>query len=260
MINRKTFCGLLTEANEIAENITQNVNNYFSSKLYTEGIRRDFNTILKCFKSDFDKKILDFGCGTSYFSMLLSNFFEEVYGVDVDLYTHKICGLSKKEMRRLDLENHCIWREYTKKYQIIFNDYDSKKLPYPNDYFDSIVAYVVEHIADDLLDDVLEEIFRVLKRDGSWFIFKMPRDSSYAEKIIHSHKKLINEREFFTLLRSHDFSISKFYRTDILPEFYPFGLHKIVNFLIPIIFPIQNLLDKSLVNFLCHNLNIIAKK
>lgn len=261
MISKKDFYSILQEVDSIANKYNPGCNNYFNSKLFTEGLRRDFNTVLRYLNNDNGKKMLDFGCGTGYFSVLLSKFFKEVYGVDINLQTNKIGGLSDREMMRLDLLNRHIWREYSKKYQITFNDYDGKKLPYPNDYFDGIVSYgVIEHIADGLLDNIIEELFRVLRKEGILFIFKTPRSQSYTEKIFHSHKKLMNEKELLTLLETHGFQISKFYRTDILPEFYPFRLQKIVNFLTPVIFPIQNLLDNSPINLICHNLVIIAKK
>ena len=263
MISKKDFYSILQEVDSIANKYNPGCNSYFNSKLYTEGIRRDFNVILRYFSGNSDKKMLDFGCGTGFLAVLLSRFFKKCHGVDVDFETDKIFGASRSnvEIRKQDYLNRKIWKEYEKRYKIIFNDYNGKKLLYPENYFNGIIAHgVIEHIAEDLLEEIIKELFRVLDIGGILFIFKTPRDQSYTERIKRSHEKLMNEKELSALLQSHGFKILELYRVDILPEFYPFGFQRIINFLTPVIFSIQNLLDKSPINFLCHNMVIIAKK
>lgn len=91
-------------------------------------------------------KVLDFGCGEGFFAELV--FGKGKINIGLDLLTNQRVQEAKK-------------RKIYKK--IIL--YDGGVIPYPNNYFDSVVSNcVLEHIPK--LQYSLKEIYRVLKPEG----------------------------------------------------------------------------------------------
>jgi ubiquinone/menaquinone biosynthesis C-methylase UbiE len=159
-------------------------------------------------------RILDLGCGTGYGSKLMIDTgkeIKEVYGIDVSSnainYAEKnhpgpkyICG-------------------------------SAEKIPFPNNYFDGVVAFeVIEHVSN--AEKVLEEIHRVLKPNGDLiistpnprnlenrikhFLFKKPYPKKIYEMNIYHLKEFYYE-EFLSLLQKRKFKIkSKFGQTLII--------------------------------------------
>lgn len=115
-------------------------------------------------------KLLDFGCGRKPYRNLFFNV-QEYIGIDIEVSGHP------HEESLVDIY------------------YDGKKIPFEDEYFDSIFCTeVVEHVFN--IDEVLLEINRVLKNNGS-AIFTFPfayqehekpydyaRYTSYASKYI----------------------------------------------------------------------------
>jgi len=117
-------------------------------------------------KSLTNGKILDIGCG--YFPHFLVNTnFSEKYGIDpsVNLDLVKKEGLVLTKTR-----------------------VDNKKLPYKDNFFDTVTMLAVfEHIDGDKLDAVLKEILRVLKKNG---IFIITTPSPWSDKLLHQMAKI----------------------------------------------------------------------
>jgi len=95
--------------------------------------------------------ILEVGCGEGYGTNLLSQNVAKIIGLDVDKNT--IAYASKK----YESEN-CVFRVY-----------DGVKIPFEDNTFDAVISFqVIEHIQDDI--NYILEIYRVLKRDGFFFL------------------------------------------------------------------------------------------
>lgn len=72
---------------------------------------------------------------------------------------------SYEEYVWLDIEES--WHKHSNESIDIF--YDGKKIPFKNQYFDSVfTSQVFEHVAD--MDDTTNEIHRVLKKNGHFFL------------------------------------------------------------------------------------------
>lgn len=92
-------------------------------------------------------RLLDLGCGCGYLTILVKNFlgFEEAYGVDID-------EERLKESEKMGIKIHCI-------------DLEKDPLPFPNNYFDMVVAAgILNHLK--FWDNLLSEANRVLKPRG----------------------------------------------------------------------------------------------
>ncbi len=103
-------------------------------------------------------KMMDFGCGTKPYQPLFTGISEYI-GVDFEGEGH------------------------SHKNESIDVFYDGKRLPFPDEYFDSVLSTeVFEHIFN--LDEILVELHRVLKPDGqmlvtvpfAWAEHEMPND------------------------------------------------------------------------------------
>lgn len=107
-----------------------------------------------------EKRFLDLGMGNGDLMKIAQGTkFQEVYGVDI----------SKKNLKYT--QKNLSGKLPNKKWFIKWADIDDK-IPYPNNYFDTITALaVLEHIFDPY--HVIKEIRRVLKQDG-FLIISVP--------------------------------------------------------------------------------------
>ena len=104
---------------------------YFLRKGLLKGIKKN--------KGYIKGIVLDFGCGNKPYKDLFN--FENYIGLDIEKSGHG----------------------HTNENIDIF--YDGKKIPFKDEYFDSIFSSeVLEHVEN--LNEILEEIYRVLKRDS----------------------------------------------------------------------------------------------
>lgn len=104
-------------------------------------------------------KILDVGCGDGYLLLFLKQKGCEIYGVETNHKSVKICN-------KLGLEVFCGTLE------------DAK---FPNEFFDSIIlSQVLEHFPSPRAS--LREIFRILKPTGKVFIY-CPNAESHLSKL-----------------------------------------------------------------------------
>jgi len=257
-MKRKLFSKLLIEIEKDLANINYIFPLDTRSKLYADGVYRDLKVLKKYLPSG---KILDFGCGIGNLSVIFSSIGFEVQGVEIDAKVPSIHWFTEMEWYKKKQVNEKIWRVFEKKYNLSLKIYDGYTLPFKDDSFDAVIAYaVMEHIADNLLSVALNEIYRVTKPNGIFFIFRTPRKRAYTEKISRSHNKLIDEKELIMQLNKHDFELVIKKRTDFFPAFLPGKFQKILNFLSPLLFFIQNILDTMPTNIISHNLSLVLRK
>jgi len=106
-------------------------------------------------------KILDFGCGFGYGTKMLLKEDREVIGVDI---SKEAIDYAKKNYPG-------------PKYLEIFEN----KIPFPNDYFDAVIAFeVIEHVKDPEL--LLLEIKRVMKKGAKLYI-STPNPRHFSNRI-----------------------------------------------------------------------------
>lgn len=119
-----------------------------SRKLY------DFERIYKYVRDKYKNKnanVLDYGCGSGYGVLLLSEYFKSVFGIDVSEEAIEYC----KNKYKFNKSN------------INYSTFDPSSQPYPDNYFDYIISFqVFEHIPLELIDNYILNIRNMLKTNG----------------------------------------------------------------------------------------------
>ncbi len=132
----------------------------------------------------FVRPILDFGCGDGFFSQLA--FGKVEVGLDVD----------EKSLKEAQ------WRHIYS--QVV--RYDGSKIPFPDNYFATIVCNsVLEHVPN--LDYSLKEISRVLKKGGSVY-FTAP--TSYWPDYLLGKRVLGRRYQRYFIKKSRHFNLYHF--------------------------------------------------
>lgn len=234
----------------------------FHSKIYVEGIRKSVIEVKKYCKKN--SKVLDFGCGTGFISMLLANSGPfKVEGIDVKLNNPEMIeklskrkGLQAKIWKNIENENK----------NINFHFYNGIKVPFKDKTFDAVFAHAtIEHVPTERLCFMFREIQRTLKPGGYFFIFRTPRKQSYAEYVARilqmgSHNVLMDENSLISMVEENGFKILSFKRTDLVFGVLPGKLQTIWNFLFPILLIIDKSLLKTPLNNFAHNVSIICQR
>lgn len=115
--------------------------------------------VRKYFKNNKDLQILDIGCGTGYVSKILAPL-GVVFSIDPSEMALQVC--KNQGLKNLYLGN-------------------VDKLPFPDNYFDLVVALdVLEHVKDD--KQAVNEIHRVLKFQGILICFVPAFKSLWSEQ------------------------------------------------------------------------------
>ncbi|MCP5465342.1 MAG: class I SAM-dependent methyltransferase [Thermotogae bacterium] len=104
----------------------------------------------------YDKKVLDFGPGDGWPSLIIAPYVKEIHGIDS---SEKRINECKKNALRLNIKN-----SYFETYKT------DSKLPYEDNFFDSVVASSsIEQTPD--CDFIMKELLRILKPGGKMRIF-----------------------------------------------------------------------------------------
>ncbi|MBL7085737.1 MAG: glycosyltransferase [Candidatus Cloacimonetes bacterium] len=249
---------------EVEEELDRETFLDLDSKYYEYSFINDVNNIIKTTPKEL--KILEVGCGRGVLAALLSSLgYLKIDAIDVK-YTEKIqtgtlhfdnlfSERLKKNSRLTKREK--IWRKLNKSYGVNYKYY-SKKFPFPDNFYDCVVAYaVIEHVEDKYLNNFLNEVRRVLKKDGIFWIFKCPNKFSYVEYIarklhIPCHDKLYSKNELINLLNKHQFSLISIKKTDFIPSFFPWN-QKIYNKLFLIGLILEKILRLTLLELFGHH-------
>lgn len=106
-----------------------------------------------------NKKVLDIGCGFGWFELnALNRGVKEIFGIEI---TEKDLTAAKT----------------IKDNRAIFKIGGALKLPFKDNYFDTVVAWeVIEHIPNNSENKMFREVNRVLKKDGKYYL-STPYDS-----------------------------------------------------------------------------------
>lgn len=138
------------------------------AKFYSSKFAKDLclcnrlKKVLSFLKKYHFSRILDIGCGDGSFSVKLSEFADEVYGVDI--------------------AEEAVERARDKNIKVYKVDIDTEKLPFIDNYFDAIYCgEVLEHLYDP--DHLLTEMHRVLNPNGIGVI-TTPNLSWWLNRII----------------------------------------------------------------------------
>jgi len=118
--------------------------------------QEDMPKIVKLFKENNVKKILDLGCGSGRHTVYLAKHGFDVYGFDISEHGIKILmKWLKKEKLKASLKVGDIY----------------KKLPYRNNFFDAIVSVrTLHHGKLEWIKNLVKEMKRILKPNGFVFI------------------------------------------------------------------------------------------
>lgn len=99
-------------------------------------------------------RILDFGCGSGWTSIMLSQMGSDVVGMDIAPRAIDIANLSAERILRKEQRERCS-----------FTSFDGQNLPFADDSFDIVVIYeALHHLPNPIR--ILKEIFRVLSKHG----------------------------------------------------------------------------------------------
>lgn len=124
-------------------------------------------------------KVLDFGVGTATLSLLLKKVNPDVviHGVDVD---EKILKIAQQKIE-------------TQKTNIILTQYDGINLPYPDNYFNTVLTSLVFHHLDQNQKEIaLKEIYRVLKPNGEIHIADWGKPNNFIMRIAFYSVQLLD--------------------------------------------------------------------
>ncbi len=159
--------------------------NYLANRPMFFSIIRTLEAVFFYKNKKFIKgKVLDFGCGDGFFAKTV--FGEKIIDIGLDLFNSRANEAKKNKIYK----------------KVVF--YDGHKVPYSNNYFDTIVSNcVLEHIPN--LENSLKEINRVLKPGGYFLTSVMTNNwekNLFGNKIFgQSYIKFLRKKqEHYNLL------------------------------------------------------------
>lgn len=133
----------------------------------------EFKSFLKMIGSVKCKKVLDVGCGTGEYAILLAKKGAHVSGID----------LSK------GMINNAKNNAKQEKLNILFQKADVCLLPFENNIFDKIsIARVLGHLDDETMNVAAKELMRVLKPGGEIIITMIHPSLGNASNLIVKRK------------------------------------------------------------------------
>lgn len=151
--------------------------------------------------------ILDLGCGDGLNSVFFRKYFNEMeyFGIDI----------SEKSIRQA---------QKMRKQNVTFQVYNGKKIPFKNDTFDIVlISCVLHHVPQNEHKNILKECKRVLKTNGSLFIFEHNPINPVTRKIVKdcvfdADAVLVKKNELTYLMKEISYSTIKTSYTIFFPR------------------------------------------
>lgn len=168
---------------------------YTNSKTVKENIEgiKLLRSHIKQFPFSRRKKVLDIACGTGLLGKTFSN---NVYGFDLNMQAVHVAKKNGIHAIKHDVE---------------------KKWPYPNNFFDIVIAsHIIEHVINP--DHLIEEARRVLKKGGI-FIIATPNLAAWFNRAL----LLCGFQPFFTEVSTKDKTIGISFTRKLSPNRNPLG-------------------------------------
>lgn len=146
-----------------------------------------------------DKVVLDAGTASGYGAFYLAEVAKSVVGIDIDSV-------------QIEKAQNCYNRSNLK-YAVS----DILDIQYPDKYFDVVISsQVVEHIALDKMDKYLSEIYRVLKKDGIFFVVTVNLLNNLKGRSSKEYDKCTQHIKEFIPSELKDFLLSRFPSVTVL--------------------------------------------
>ncbi|MCF7908515.1 MAG: class I SAM-dependent methyltransferase [Candidatus Omnitrophica bacterium] len=150
-------------------------------------------------KFSVDKLVLDAGTSTGYGAFYLSQVAKLSVGMDIN--PEAICEAQKNYFRD----------------NLKYLTGNVLEMQFPNEHFDIIISsQVVEHIELDKLDTYLSEIYRVLKKDGIFFVNTLNLLRNLKGRSIEDYDKNPHHVKEFRSEELREFLLRRFPRVEIL--------------------------------------------
>lgn len=220
-------------------------------------------------------RILDYGCGVGFMTVLLGDMGYAASGIDLDVGRQPEAvesafsapwGTRQLEKANPGFMRDC-WSRTSNRYGIEFQSFDGLSIPFPDSSYDAVLAHaVIEHVKPEILPGVLQEIRRVLKEGGVFLVFRTPRKGAYLERLFklgplrkYAHQILYNESGLRSLVIKEGFSLKYECVTDMFPAFPPRGMI-FYNLISPLLTRLDALLLRSPLRRFAHHLAMVFQK
>lgn len=220
-------------------------------------------------------RVLDFGCGVGFMTVLLGQMGYRVTGIDIDVGNQPEVvekafmapwGTWQLEKTNPSFLQDC-WLKTAGHFDVAFHSFDGMSIPFEDDSFDAVFAHaVIEHVRPDILIRVIQEIRRVLKDDGILLILRTPRSSSYLERLFrlrflrrYAHQILYDEGVLSGLVIGEGFRLRQEEVTDMFPAFPPYGMRP-YNTISPFLIKSEGLLLRTPLRKYAHHMAFVFQK
>ena len=160
--------------------------------------RSDADFLLNLDLINKNYRALDIGCGIGRIEQHLSDYVNEIHGVDIS-------GIMIKKARK-----------YAKKTNVFFHVNDGSDLKmFPGDYFDIAFSfYVFQHFSRNIAVAYVKEIERVLKSEGKFLCqFQYKNENESIEDPGDKHPwgiRLYSEKDIQLLAKTGDLKVLRF--------------------------------------------------
>lgn len=244
---------------KVSHRMLKEVQTRFDNKMNNEIIFQNLKLTEKFIRNS--KLILDFGFGGGYMDALIRKLNEKASIFALDTIVHDDIDDNRENTQGYIKELEKILNILSKKYNIEYNYYDGKHLPYQDNQFDLIFSYaVLEHISPENRPVILNELYRILKNGGYLLILRLPRNLSLAEFMarklkLGSHQWPLSKRDLIELI-NNKFKIELIKKIDSTfcnPI-------KITNAFYPVLKSLDSFFTWTQLNFWAHDYSIVLKK
>lgn len=186
------------QAKDIAED--------YDTKRFSRGGRlideREKQAVLEAVSPIEDKRILEIACGTGRFTTMLAGHCKEIIGLDI---SDAMLQQGREKVKNNGVSD-----------SIEFLRGDAARLPFPDDYFDTVFAIRFFHLAETPAS-FLREMSRVSREHVFFDTFNRYSTRTVYNWLLPMGSRLYSESEVERLLRSADLTLTNETHDFILP-------------------------------------------